>query len=66
MCSCCGKINDELTLKDREWTCEYCGVPHDRDFNASVNIEQETLRIVAASLTETLNACEVRKRWLGS
>ena len=37
MCSCCGKINKELTLKDREWTCA-CGITHDRDVNAANNI----------------------------
>jgi putative transposase len=42
-CSCCGKINKELTLKDRVWTCE-CGEIHDRDVNASVNIKKLGLR----------------------
>ncbi len=37
MCSDCGKINQELTLGDREWTCE-CGATHDRDLNAAINI----------------------------
>jgi putative transposase len=37
MCSACGAINKELTLKDREWTCE-CGERHDRDLNAAKNI----------------------------
>jgi putative transposase len=37
-CHVCNKINDNLTLADREWTCT-CGVHHDRDFNASKNIE---------------------------
>ena len=37
-CSVCGEINDELTLKDREWICPNCGSSHDRDVNASVNI----------------------------
>ena len=46
-CHVCGEINENLTLADREWTCP-CGVVHDRDFNASKNIEY-----VAASLTET-------------
>ena len=46
-CSICGLINENLTLSDREWACE-CGIRHDRDFNASVNIEN-----VAASLSET-------------
>lgn len=47
-CSACGEINESLTLADREWTCEGCGTHHDRDFNASVNLEK-----VAVSLTET-------------
>ena len=46
-CSVCGEINESLTLADREWTCP-CGVHHDRDHNASVNLEN-----VAASLSET-------------
>jgi putative transposase len=46
-CHVCGEINENLTLADREWTCA-CGAVHDRDFNASKNIEY-----VAASLTET-------------
>ena len=43
-----GEINERLTLADREWTCEGCGTRHDRDFNASCNLE-----FVAASSTET-------------
>ena len=42
-CSCCGTINKELTLKDREWTC-VCGVKHDRDVNAAINIKAFALR----------------------
>ncbi len=37
MCGDCGLINENLTLKDREWTCE-CGTGHDRDVNAAKNI----------------------------
>jgi putative transposase len=47
-CSVCGEINDNLTLADREWTCEGCHTKHDRDHNASKNIEY-----VAASLSVT-------------
>jgi len=39
MCSACGTINKELKLSDRVWTCS-CGVVHDRDLNASVNIKK--------------------------
>lgn len=37
MCSNCNWIKEDLTLKDREWTC-VCGKTHDRDTNASKNI----------------------------
>jgi putative transposase len=34
----CGAINSELSLADREWTCESCGAKHDRDLLAAQNI----------------------------
>lgn len=37
-CSKCGLIKKDLTLSDREWTCEKCGTKHDRDINAAKNI----------------------------
>jgi putative transposase len=37
-CSECGAINQELTLADRQWVCEFCGTSHDRDYNAAKNI----------------------------
>ena len=43
MCSC-GEINQELTLKDREWTCKKCGLTHDRDILASQNIKRFALQ----------------------
>ena len=39
LCSNCGTINQELTLKDREWNCKACGSTHDRDINAAINIK---------------------------
>jgi len=43
-CSCCGHINKELTLKDREWTCKGCGTLLNRDVNAAINIKNSALR----------------------
>lgn len=54
-CSNCGFVKT-LTLKDRVWKCDLCSAVHDRDFNASVNILNEGLRIVAERCSETLNA----------
>jgi putative transposase len=40
LCPVCGTKNDVLTLKHRQWTCPGCDTSHDRDFNASVNLER--------------------------
>ena len=45
LCNCCGYKNVELTLKDREWVCPECGVIHDRDINAAINIRNEGYKI---------------------
>jgi putative transposase len=43
-CSVCGKINENLSLKDREWACENCGSTLDRDINAAINIKNFALK----------------------
>ena len=42
-CSECGHHNENLTLKDRQWTCPECGSHHDRDINAAINILRAAL-----------------------
>jgi len=37
-CHVCGYINDNLTLRDRNWLCPECNTNHDRDVNAAINI----------------------------
>ena len=43
-CSFCGYINQDLTLKDRKWTCPQCKTKLDRDTNASQNILAQVQR----------------------
>jgi putative transposase len=40
LCSSCGHLLDELPLSVREWDCPGCGVHHDRDINAAINIKK--------------------------
>jgi putative transposase len=40
LCNSCGQKIVNLTLSDRDWSCMYCGVKHDRDINAAKNIEK--------------------------
>lgn len=37
-CSVCNWKKNNLTLKERKWTCPNCGTHHDRDLNAAKNI----------------------------
>ena len=46
-CSHCGCIKGHLNLSERNWTCSECGVVHDRDYNASVNIKAEGTAVLA-------------------
>ena len=45
LCNSCGHKYDGLLLSEREWVCESCGVLHDRDVNAALNILGEALRL---------------------
>jgi len=51
-CSGCGAVKTKLTLSERMYVCDICGVVLDRDVNAAVNLLK-----LAASGAESLNAC---------
>ena len=50
-CSNCGTVKAKLSLSERVYQCDVCGLSMDRDLNAAINIK------VAGSAPETLNAC---------
>lgn len=47
LCSACGHKAGKMALHIRAWTCSQCHTYHDRDINASKNILNEGLRILA-------------------
>ena len=49
-CSKCGRVKAKLSLAERVYRCDGCGLVMDRDLNAAVNI------LVAGSAPETINA----------
>ena len=59
-CHCCGHRMNYMGLEVREWTCPNCGIKHDRDINAAINIMNEGLRILdnkgTVGNTETLDS----------
>ena len=52
ICSVCGWHNGSLTLRDREWECGGCHTRHDRDRNASHNLESFGLKTLARDAGE--------------
>ena len=55
-CNYCSNIYKELNIREREWLCSKCGVVHDRDFNAAVNILLEGVRITVGTSTVKIAA----------
>jgi putative transposase len=53
-CSGCGWLDADLTLSDRTFHCEQCGLVLDRDLNAAINLAK-----LAGSSSDSQNACGV-------
>lgn len=48
-CSGCGHINADLTLGDRIYRCEPCGLRIGRDVNAAVNLARQAVTPITAA-----------------
>lgn len=48
MCSRCREVKDSLLLSERTYHCESCGIDIGRDYNASINIKNEGMRLLLA------------------
>ena len=52
----CNYINDNITLSDRQWQRPKCETLHDRDYNASLNLDNYGLGVpVETRYSSTLN-----------
>lgn len=48
ICSSCSEVKEALLLSEREYHCEACDTTLDRDYNASINIRTEGIRMLLA------------------
>lgn len=47
ICSHCNHKDGKKHLSIREWACSNCGMHHDRDINAAINIKNKGLEIIS-------------------
>ena len=53
-CNHCGYVNQNLTLKDRKWTCPNCGAEIIRDQNAAQNLRGNAINLLVDEIESTL------------
>lgn len=47
-CNVCGYVNKDLSIENRVWICPKCGMEHNRDQNAGINLKNYGLEILTA------------------
>lgn len=66
MCSKCGSLKENLTLRDRIYICD-CGNVIDRDLNASINLEKYGLiKLQSTDSLSGIQACGESVRLVGA
>ena len=53
-CNHCGYVNQNLTLKDRKWTCPNCGTEIIRDQNAAQNLRDNAINLITEEISSVL------------
>lgn len=61
-CSRCGVVKEKMTLADRMFRCDGCGLTIDRDLNAAINIKAIGIQLKAAGMQPQGAAPLVRGR----
>lgn len=68
-CSACGAVRAKLTLAEREFVCQSCGLVLDRDLNAAYNLAALADRVVLGELRPDVKKTvetHVRPPWVAT
>jgi putative transposase len=61
-CSECDAVKPELSLSEREWTCQECGCVHERDVNAARNLKRMAVSDTASACGEVVSLDQAVKQ----
>ncbi len=60
-CSNCGNVKLSVSLSERVFRCEHCGIACDRDLNASLNLAMAVSSTVTACGLDNANVARVKQ-----
>ena len=58
-CNHCGHINNDLSLRDRDWICPQCKTTINRDYNAAKNILDKGIQDLQNNVNNTAGTAEI-------